>query len=421
MKTIKIDHIGKTEGHLGFEGTLQNGDIASARVMTLEGARLMEGIVLNRSYYDVPIITSRICGVCPIVHNLGAIKALEHALNVVPTDDAIILRKILNLAQIIHSHALHVVFLSFPDFIGVSNNFDLVKKYPKEVALALEVHDWSIRLGDLVGGRTTHPINSVVGGFKVEPDKKELQKMYDELEQIIPKALRLVAFVKKHSTMPDFENPTDYISLVNKREYAFYSGNLYSSDLKERIPIHNYFYDFEEQYEVGEAVKRVKHRGRTYMVGALARINNSYLQLNPVAKGIWDSLKVKLPCYNSFYNNLAQVVELVHSFEEAQKLMAKYLKIKQPKLFTKFKPNPGKGVGAIEAPRGTLYHYYELNRDGVVVNANIITPTAMFLANIEFDLVKLLPQIKNLSDEKQKLMIKTLIRAYDPCISCATH
>lgn len=421
MKTIKIDHIGKTEGHLGFEGTLQNGDIASARVMTLEGARLMEGIVLNRSYYDVPIITSRICGVCPIVHNLGAIKALEHALNVVPTDDAIILRKILNLAQIIHSHALHVVFLSFPDFIGVSNNFDLVKKYPKEVALALEVHDWSIRLGDLVGGRTTHPINSVVGGFKVEPDKKELQKMYDELEQIIPKALRLVAFVKKHSTMPDFENPTDYISLVNKREYAFYSGNLYSSDLKERIPIHNYFYDFEEQYEVGEAVKRVKHRGRTYMVGALARINNSYSQLNPVAKGIWDSLKVKLPCYNSFYNNLAQVVELVHSFEEAQMLIAKYLKIIKPKLFTKFKANPGKGVGAIEAPRGTLYHYYELNRDGVVVNANIITPTAMFLANIEFDLVKLLPQIKNLSDEKQKLMIKTLIRAYDPCISCATH
>jgi len=421
MKTIKINHIGKTEGHLSFEGTLQNGDIASARVMTLEGARLMEGIILNRHYHDVPIITSRICGVCPIVHNLGAIKALEDAMDVKPTKDAILLRKILNLGQLLHSHALHVVFLSFPDFIGVSNNFDLIKKYPNEVQLALDVHAWAIKLNTLVGGRNTHPINSVVGGFKVEPDKEDFEKLLNDLDEIIPKALKLINFVKKYSKVPKFENPTDYVSLIKKNEYALYTGKLYSSELKHLIPTKKYFHDFEEQYDNGEAVKRVKHMGSTYMVGALARINNSFEHLHPIAKKTWESLKIKTPCYNSFYNSLAQAVEMVHSFEELTVLMKDYLKIKNPKLYVPVTPKAGMGISAIEAPRGTLYHYYELNEKGYVTHGNIITPTAMFLANIEFDLEKLLPEIQHLPDEKQKLLIKTLIRAYDPCISCATH
>jgi coenzyme F420-reducing hydrogenase alpha subunit len=157
------------------------------------------------------------------------------------------------------------------------------------------------------------------------------------------------------------------------------------------------------------------------MVGSLARINMSHGKLNPIAKGIWNSFKQKMPCYNSFFNCLAQAVEIIHAFEELQKLLPKYLKIKNPDLLVSFKPKAGTGVGVIEAPRGTLIHFYELNNDGVVVYGNIITPTAMFLANLESDLKHLLPEVKNWQEEKQKAMIRTLVRAYDPCISCATH
>jgi len=170
-----------------------------------------------------------------------------------------------------------------------------------------------------------------------------------------------------------------------------------------------------------EAVKRADHFNQTFMVGALARLNNNFNLLNLLAKKAWKSLNIQLPCYNTFQNNLAQAVEVIHCFEEERILLEKYLKIEEPEIFVKFNVNPGKGVGAIEAPRGTLYHYYELNRDGIVTYANIITPTAQFIANIEHDLEVYLPMIKNLTEDKQKLKIKTLIRAYDPCISCATH
>jgi sulfhydrogenase subunit alpha len=421
MKTIKIDHIGKTEGHLGFEGALETGDMSQARIVTLEGARLMEGIILNRSYYDVPIITSRICGVCPIVHNLAAIKALEVALDVKPTHDIVLLRKIFNLGQMIHSHALHLFFLSFPDFIGISNNFDLIKKYPNEVKQALEARDWGVKLCDVIGGRATHPINSVVGGFKVEPDKKELRKLAESLDGALNLVMELFGFVKNLVKVPEFNNPTNFISLKNNQDYSEYDGDLYFSDTGKSIPAKDYAFDLQEISLPYEAVKRVEYEGRPFMVGALARVNNNFDKLTPLAKQAWESLNVKLPCYNTFYNTLAQAVEVVYCFEEIKKLLKQYLEINSPKLFVDFKPRAGKGVGAIEAPRGTLFHYYELNANGVVTHGNIITPTAQFLANLENDLKVFLPQITDLTEDKQKLMIKTLVRAYDPCISCATH
>src|SRR3989338_5570292 len=174
MKTIEINHIAKTEGHLSFVGALIDSDFAEARIETEEGARLIEGIMLGRKFFEAPIITARICGICPIVHNLTSIKAMEQALNIKITPEIIVLRKMLINAQWIHSHALHAFFLSFTDLVGISNNFDFVKKYPKEVETALELRDWGVQISRIIGGRTVHPINSVVGGFNVEPDFAEL-------------------------------------------------------------------------------------------------------------------------------------------------------------------------------------------------------------------------------------------------------
>lgn len=425
MKTIKINHIAKTEGHLSFVGALLDNDFAQARIETEEGIRLIEGILLNRKYYEAPIITSRICGVCPIVHNLTSIKALEQALNIKVSPEIILLRKLMEMAQIIHSHSLHAFFFSFPDVIGINNNFTLVKKYPRQSALAIEVRDWGVQLARIIGGRAVHPINSVIGGFNVEPDFSELKNLIEQKELILEKAEELLFFVAKYK-LPKFARPTNYISLKMNGEYAVYDGKIYFSDSGRYDRAETFLRDVVETVLPAEKVKRAQHLGRAFMVGALSRLNNNFAELNPRAQAAWSGLRIDLPCYNSFYNIIAQIVEIIHGVEEAGRLFLRYeaLRVKkdfQKKLKIKFNPNPGRGYAVMEAPRGLLYHEYELDRDGNILHCNVITPTAMFLANLESDLAEFLPQIKSLSDKKQRDLIKMLIRAYDPCISCATH
>ena len=425
MKTIKINHIAKTEGHLSFVGALLGNDFAQARVDTEEGARLIEGILLNRKYYEAPIVTSRICGVCPIVHNLTSIKAIEAAFEVKVTPEIILLRKILENAQIIHSHAVHAFFFSFPDIVGISNNFALINKYTKESKSALAVRDWGVQLAKVVGGRTVHPINSVVGGFNVEPDFAEFKELMQKQKQVLLQAKQIHDVVLKYK-LPKFQRPTNYVSLKDKKEYAVYDGNIYFSDNDSYDKVEDFLSDVQETVLPYEKVKRSHHMKQTFMVGALARVNNNYVQLNKEAKASWNKLKVELPCYNSFYNIVAQTTEIINSSEEIDKLFVQYEKLQARPKFKKnlkieFNVKAGKGYAVMEAPRGILYHEYEFNKAGELIHCNVITPTAMFLANLEKDLEKYLPQIKKLSDKKRNSLIKTLIRAYDPCISCATH
>jgi sulfhydrogenase subunit alpha len=425
MKTVKINHIGKTEGHLSFIGAMVDGDFAQARIETEEGARLIEGILLGRRYNEAPVITSRICGICPIVHNLTSIKAMEQALDVKPTEEILVLRKMLINAQFIHSHGLHAFFLSFPDLVGISNNFAFLKKYPQESKLALDVRDWGVELARIVGGRTVHPINSVIGGFNVEPDFQELDDLIARSDEVINKTEKLFNFIIKQK-LPKFQRPTNYVSLVNKKEYAIYDGEAYFFDNQETVTAKDLLYDLREVIIPHEKVKRVKHNTRNIMVGAISRINNSVDQLNPRAKKALQKLKLEMPCFNSFYNLFFQVVEMIHNIEEVQKLYKPYVKLRkyngfEKRLFVKFKPNAGKGFAVMEAPRGVLYHEYELNAKGNIIHANMIPPTTIFLANLEKDLEEYLPKLKNMSEAKRELAIKTLIRAYDPCISCATH
>lgn len=425
MRTIKINHIAKTEGHLSFIGALVDGDFAQARIETEEGARLIEGILLGRKYYEAPVITSRICGICPIVHNLTSIKALESALNIKVTIEIVLLRKILINAQWIHSHALHAFFLSFPDLIGISNNFDFVKKFPRESRLALSVRNWGIELARIIGGRTVHPVNSVVGGFNVEPDIVELSRLIGEADEVLEKTQKLFSFVKEQKIL-HFVNPVNFASLNESGEYAIYDGKIYFSDNDTKITADQTLALIEEMVLPHERVKRVKYFNQPIMVGALARVNNGYSQLNEGARQCWDTLKLEMPCYNSFYNTFAQVVEIIHCIEEIKRLSKKYFTTQKrtgfaKRLKVKFKPNPGRGVAVMEAPRGLLFHEYELDKSGDILHCNIITPTAIFLANLENDLRVLLEENRKLSDKKLKHLIRTLIRAYDPCISCATH
>ncbi len=415
---IKIDHIQKIEGHATFGAKLKNGDIEGARISTLEGSRLIEGILQGRDFNDAPLITSRICGICPVVHNLTAIAALEQALKITVPDDVILLRKIMELAQVVHSHALHVYFMSLPDYIGIDSALNLFQKNPSAAEKALALRKWGNQIIAVIGGRSIHPVNSQVGGFLKKPGKKELLKILENGNEVLEFAFELATLINRANFIK-FSRPTEYVSLTEKREYPFYHGEIYSSH-DGKILRDKFFKELQEEHIMGQLVKRVQFHGRIYMLGALARLNNNYRYLSPQTKAIFSSFKLKMPLTNSFQNILAQSMEIAQSVEQIQLLLREYLKLKKPKLWKNFKIRRGQGLWAMEAPRGLLFHYYELDKWGRIKNNNIVTPTAQFLNNLEADLKLYLKKQKNFNTVDKK-KVNMLIRAYDPCMTCATH
>lgn len=418
---IKINHIAKMEGHAGFMASVLQGDVQSAKLEVKEGIRLIEGILIGRHYKDMPVIAQRICGICPVVHNLTSIKAIENAFGIEVSAETKNLRKLLELGQIIHSHALHLFFLSLADFLDIENDLMLAQKYPAETKKAIKIREFGMAIVKILGGRIVHPLTNEVGGFKKVPTLEEIQILIQGAEEILPDALVLGEFFKKIKT-PEFERVSEYVSLEKKGEYAIYEGNLMSNK-GLHIPVEKFEQNFQELQRPREIVKRVKADGKTsYMVGAIARVNNQHQKLNHWADQYRMALGFKLPDYNPFHNVLYQMVEVIHAIEEANKLL-KILGHSQLELALtrEYQIKEGAGVAAVEAPRGTLYYHVDIDAKGYVKNVNIITPTAQFLSHLEDDIALFLPQIMDLSDKEKEKKLRAFIRAYDPCISCAVH
>jgi coenzyme F420-reducing hydrogenase alpha subunit len=419
IKTIKINHIAKMEGHTGFVASILEGDVKKAKLETLEGARLIEGILLGRDYFEVPMITARICGICPIVHFLTSIQAIEDAFDIRVSEQTIILRKVMELLQFIHSHTLHMFFLSLPDFFGIENDLDFIKKYPQETQATLRVRQFAIDMVKLIGGRIVHPLTLEVGGFKKLPSMEEIQKLMKNYNSLLADAHFIAEFARKIK-YPKFNRATDSVALYKKDEYAILQGEIVTTR-GQKMTVKEFQHKIKELHQPLEKVKRVKLGNNPYLVGALARININFNKLNSQAKKMWQQEKLDLPCHNTFYNIFAQAVEIIHCLQEIQKLLGQLGKIDQKNTKVKVVPKAGEGYGAVEAPRGILLDYYKFDKNGKVLEANIITPTAQFLANLEADLMTYLPNIYKLPVHERRIKIRALIRAYDPCISCATH
>jgi len=417
---IKIDHIAKIEGHAGFTADIVGGDITQARLSVLEGARLLEGILRGRKYYEVSPITARICGVCPVVHTLTSLKALENAFETEVSSQTILLRKLLMLGQMINSHALHIFFFSLSDFFGIENDLDLIKKYPEKTKAAVAIRDFGNKIIEIIGGRSIHPITPEVGGFTKLPDTRQIKEIGEMAKKILPSAVKLANFFAKLN-YPEFERQTDFISLSSPNEYAIYEQEITINGLSKEPNVESFMHRIKEFQVSEDAVKRTEIDNKPYMVGAITRINNNHEKLNLKADKILRSSGIKLPSYNPFYNILAQAIEIVHCVEEAI-MLAKGKKINRTES-NPAKIRQGRGSAAIEAPRGTLFYFYEARSDGLIENCNIITPTAQNLARLEEDLAIWLPQLEKqgVGEEEIKNKIRMLIRAYDPCLTCATH
>jgi len=415
---IQVNHIAKIEGHAGFIGEVINGNTQKARFIVQEGARFLEGIMRERRYDEVSYICARICGVCPVVHTLTSLKALEAAMNIKLSKSDQDLRKLLMLGQTINSHALHLFFFSLADFFGIEEDLKLIKKYPEYANDALAIREYGNKLIELIGGRSIHPLTPVVGGFSRFPNEKKLiDYIATEGIKMLEASMRIGKFFAGLN-YPKLETNMNWASLTSKNEYAIYEGDIKTSDKQKPV---SEFMEFIKEFQVPEnpQTKRSHIDQKPFLVGALARLNNNHEQLNSEAKKLFKKSGLKLPSQNPFHNILAQVIEIVHCIEETQKIIIAFLDhINVPARIT---AKAGKGIAVIEAPRGTLYYYYEVGEDKLIKQCNIITPTAQNLARLEEDLKIWLPELSKLSPKEHEAKIRMLIRAYDPCLTCATH
>lgn len=408
------------EGHAGFMASVLGADVKSAKIEVKEGIRLIEGVLIGRHYKDMPIIAQRICGICPVVHNLTAIKAIENALGVQPSDESKKLREVMELGQIIHSHALHLFFLSLADFLDIDNDIKMVKEYPEETQKAIRIREYGMDIIRIIGGRVVHPMTNEVGGFKKAPDPDALRKLVQKSPEVLKEAQELGKFFARIA-LPEFSRETEYVCLAQKGKYAVYDGDIISNrDLN--IPVSKFENNFQELQKQKRVVKEVEHKGKSYMVGAIARINLHKERLRPAAHEYLKSLDWSFPNYNPFNNVLAQMTEVIHAIDESAILLRQLLNSDLNKVITReYSIKPGKASAAVEAPRGTLYYHVDIDSKGYVKNVNIITPTAQFLANLEDDIAKYIPDVIKLGEKQRERKLRAFIRAYDPCISCAVH
>ena len=396
------EYIAKIEGH----GSLQiNWSSKKVKLHTHEGERLFEGILVGRTLDEMHWITPRICGVCPVAHNLASLRASEDALGIKITKSTEILRRLMQIGQNVQSHVLHAVFLALPDYIGMDRITELHKKDPEKFMLALFLKEVGDEIASVVAGRNVHPTCTTVGGFHRVPTKEELRSLLDKIEEAIPKSHALAKFF---ATLKYPELSVDLELLAQK------DGEVLSNKRKS-FKINDYKKNIEEEIKKYSTAKFGSYKGHTYMVGSLARLYHKTLYDR-------DADEYGIDFKNPYHNNLAQAVEAFFELEEAASIVGKLIKDGVDDRVVKPSKNPPmKGIGAIEAPRGGLYNEVHIGKDGIIKYANIITPTVQNLTSMEETAEALLSQHKDKSKKELEHLMEMLIRAYDPCITCSVH
>jgi coenzyme F420-reducing hydrogenase alpha subunit len=418
--SILQDFIAKIEGH----GRLRvNWAQNKVQLEVEEGERLFEGMVCGRPATDLYWITPRICGVCPIAHNLAAIKAVEDALDIKVSWQTTLLRRLLLCAQIIQSHVLHLYFLALPDYLGLDSGTELLKTHPRYFADAQELKRISDLIADIVGGRGIHPTTTTAGGFHKVPTFSQLKKLKKEVQKAKEAASGTLNLFSSLN-YPEIKHELLFLSQIDGKNYNTYASQFISSNKGLKVKIESYKKTIEERIKTYSTAKFGYHQGKGIMVGALARLAIQADLLIGEAKDFYHHQKPDFE--NPYENNLAQAIEVLYFATEAQNLVEEILEkgidSAATNLPTNLKPKKkSRGIGAIEAPRGGLYYEIEVDTNGLVTEANIITPTVQNLSSIEESAQAVLDQTQGLKKERRQELLEMLVRAYDPCITCSVH
>lgn len=427
--SVNVEFLTRVEGHGHIVVDVKSGALQKAELQIVEAPRFFEAMLTGRSIFEAQHITSRICGICACGHSLASIQAAESAIGFTPSRQTTELRKLLLHMENLDSHVLHIYLLAAPDLLGVQSFMGLMPDHADVVRRALRMKKACNDVCDILVGRHVHPISCVVGGFTKLPDKKQLHEMRTLLLQLredLAPTVELVAGL----TFPDFVRETEYVALVSDDdEYPLLSGEIGSSDGVRKVK-EEYSSITNEFLVPHSSAKHARLSRDSYAVGALARFNLNADKLHPAAQTVAARIGLAAPCYNPFLNTAAQLVECTHCAEEALQIVEQLLDggIDQSETVIvgvnenrSIPVKAGSGVGAVEVPRGILFHNYAVDEQGIIQQADCVIPTGQNLENIEADMRKLVPEILDRSPAEITLQLEMLVRAYDPCISCSTH
>jgi sulfhydrogenase subunit alpha len=437
-RTVTVSHLGRVEGHGGISVKIVGQVVQDVNMDIYEGSRYYEALLKGKHYSEVQGIITRVCAICSASHTVAALTALERALGIEEAQRArpefaealyriFMLRGLLVLGATVESHALHVFALALPDFLGKDSVIAMAGDYPKEVAFALRLKQLGNRIQELIGGRAIHPINTLVGGFGKLPSQEAIRTVRDELRAVLDPLMGMVDLCAT-LPVPDWATqPAVYVALRPYEDAFRFRGNVLCTSRGEEYPVERYRELVREfTVEHSHAKHSALATGETYMVGSLARLKLWGSQLTGRAEEAFEKLFPKGLPDNVLFNTWAQLVELVYCVERGAEVCDVLLGLPPAETaMIEYEVRAGRGVGALEVPRGTLFHEYELDDKGYVVSANVITPTAQNLANVERDLrqavERMLEAEKDIPEPRLKTGLEMVARAYDPCISCSVH
>jgi len=417
-RTIKVDCLARVEGEGALFVKMKGDRVTDVKLKIYEPPRLFEAFLRGRHFSEVPDIVARICGICPIAYQMSAVHAIERALGV-PVDPAVrMLRRLFYCGEWIESHALHIFMLHAPDFLGYPDAIQMARDYRAVVEQALRLKKIGNRIVTLMGGREIHPVSVAVGGFYRVPARGELSPLLEDLKWALDASLQSVKLVAGFE-FPDFEQPYEFVSLSHPDEYPFNEGRLVSNKGLD-IDVAEYEEHFVEQHvKHSNALQSVLRARGSYMVGPLARFNLNFARLPEVAQQAARDARLSLPCNNPFRSIIARAVEMVFACWEAIRVIEAYEPPAAPRAAVTV--HAGVGCAATEAPRGTLYHRYRIDDQGLVQFAKIVPPTSQNQKRIEDDLREYAAQLAAWPLEEATWKCEQAVRCYDPCISCATH
>ncbi len=419
-RTFEVKALSRVEGEGALYVRLEGDRVERVELNIYEPPRFFESFLRGRSIHEVPDITARICGICPVAYQMTACHALEKALGITVTPEIRALRRLLYCGEWIESHALHIYLLHAPDFLGYESGISMAAEHREVVEKGLRMKKIGNELLEILGGRAIHPINVAVGGFYKAPDPQALHDLLPELEwgqQAAHDTLELVSRFE----FPDFSVDYEFVSVRNPNEYPMNEGRVAASGGLD-IAAEEYESHFDERHmRHSTALHSVRLPGETpYLVGPLARINLCLDQLPPHARRAADRCGVDWPSRNNFQSIVARAIEVIAAYEIAIEIVRNYRSAPSESRVP-FTPRAGEGRHATEAPRGLIYHRYRIGEDGLIAEAKIVPPTSQNQGQIESDLRAFVPSVVSLDDVSATRKCEHLIRNYDPCISCATH
>jgi coenzyme F420-reducing hydrogenase alpha subunit len=417
-RTIRTDYLARVEGEGAMSVRLANGTVEHVELRIFEPPRFFEALLRGRSFREAPDITARICGICPVAYQVSAMNAMEDLCGVEIPEPIQQLRRLLYCGEWIESHTLHVYMLHAPDFLGYDGAVELARDAPSIVERGLALKKTGNELMALVGGREIHPVNVRVGGFYRAPTRRELRALRDPLERALVAALETVRWTSGFD-FPDYDVDCELVALTTPGTYAIEQGRVTSDTGLDVSPREYEAHFVEEHVERSNALHSRRRSGGTYLCGPLARFALQADRLAEPAREAAREVGLGQPCRNPFRSIVVRSVEVVHACAEALRLIDEYEEPEAPAVAVE--PVAGVGHGVSEAPRGLLYHRYELSADGTILDAKIVPPTSQNQLAIEDDLRGVVGRHAALPDDELRGLCEQTIRNYDPCISCATH